>query len=279
MGNEGFLLLNKEAGITSFDLVKKNKLEYRQKNVGHSGTLDKAADGLMILALGKACRILKYFFGFDKEYEFVAKLGFVSDTYDSDGELSQLNKKVVLRSEIEKIINEFFLGEILQYPPKYSALKFDGKRASDILREGGDVLIKPRDVVVQKFEILNYEYPLLSCRVNCSSGTYIRSLVHDLGDKLNVGAYVESLKRTKIGPYNLNDVSDKLFSISEFVKKMPYIELSALQVAGLENGKRLSSRSLSYEGDEIYAFFENNCIGVLEKDKEGSIKLKKGIIK
>jgi len=279
MNNNGFLLLDKPKGVSSFDLVRQVKKNYFEKVVGHSGTLDKEASGLMIIALAKATRLLKYFIGLDKKYEVLACFGFKTASFDASEEKIQVSNEKVSKEKILEVIKNNFLGEISQVPPKYSALKIKGERASDIIRKGGDVEIKPRKITVFDFKLIKYDYPLVLFKVSCSSGTYIRSLVNDLGEILGVGAYVEELKRHKIGKYDLNDVSKEVINISDFVKKMPTFKLTTEEFQGLQNGKRLSSKNFPDLALNSFAFFENNCVGVLEKSQDGSIKLCKGIIK
>ncbi len=277
MAIDGFLLCDKPVSYTSNDFLRVLKKKYNEKSVGHSGTLDKAAGGLMLYAFGKATRLLKYFIGMDKEYEVLLKFGFKSDSFDSDGEVVAVSDDKVSLGELKALIDRDFLGEILQVPPVFSALKVSGRRSSDLAREGKDVKLKSRKVTIYSCEILNFNFPFARLKIRCSSGTYIRSFVNDLGNSLSVGAYVVELKRTCIGPFTLESSGDNIYSIEEFLEKLPNIDLSPLQYEGLKNGKRLSSRNIALENEFCFAFFEGKFVGVLEKSGGTGIKLKKEI--
>ncbi len=204
---KGFLLIDKEKGMTSFDVIREVRRFFGEKRVGHAGTLDPLATGLLLVAVGREyTRKLDQFLKSDKEYEVEAKFGYISDSYDADGRVREADSSVtVSREAIERAIESSFLGRIQQVPPKYSALKIKGKRACDIVRQGGDVKLKPREIRIDEFRVLSFEWPKVKFCVKCGSGTYIRSLVHDLGQKLDCGAYVTALRRTKVGDYSVDD--------------------------------------------------------------------------
>jgi tRNA pseudouridine55 synthase len=229
----------------------------------------------MIYAFGKATRLLKYFIGLDKEYEVLLKFGFKSDTFDSDGEIVGVSDNRVLREDLEKLINDKFLGEIFQVPPKFSALKVSGKRASDLVREGIDVKLEARKVVIYSCDISDFDFPFVKLRIRCGSGTYIRSFVNDIGEALKVGAYVVELRRLAIGPFSIENSSENILSIEKFLGKMPKTELSSVQYEGIRNGKRLSLKMLELEGESSFAFFDGRFVGVLEKSGVSGVKLKK----
>lgn len=217
---KGFILVDKPKGITSFDVIRKIRAMSGEKRVGHAGTLDPLATGLLLVAVGReATKQLHHFLKSDKEYEVVAKFGYASDSYDADGSIVEIDSGVkVKRADIEDVIKKYFIGCIQQIPPKYSALKIGGKRACDIVRKGGEVILKPREVRVYEFKILNFDWPKVKFLVKCGSGTYIRSLVHDLGSKLRCGAYVDELRRTKIGDYSIADAKEiNLLNISDLI--------------------------------------------------------------
>lgn len=195
----GFLLIDKEKGINSFKLVLALRRILQQKKVGFAGTLDPLASGLMIMGLGEYTKLLPYLEVSDKVYTVEMELGATSNTYDGEGEIKR--KKVEHEptvQEIEIALKENFTGKIEQVPPIFSAIQIDGKRAYDLARKGHDFKLKARPVEIFAINIVKYEFPLLSLRVHCSSGTYIRSLAADLGEKLNTGAYVRDLRREKI---------------------------------------------------------------------------------
>lgn len=178
--------------------------------MGHGGTLDPLAEGLMILGIGReGTKKLAFVLNKEKkEYEAVFRLGAISGTYDSEGpiiENLEFRSKNFELAELIEILRKF-TGEIEQVPPIYSAIKIGGKRAYKLARQGKDFVLKPRKVFIEKIEILNYSPPDLSLRINCGAGTYIRSLAHDFGQALGIGAYLKELKRTKIGEFSLADV-------------------------------------------------------------------------
>lgn len=211
------VLIDKPAGWTSFDVVAKIRgkirAEYmakdekptkRQLRVGHAGTLDPFATGLLIILLGDACKKAGEFLKLDKTYEFTAKLGEASTTGDPEGEKTQIRDR---RPEIEEIkhVLQQFTGEITQTPPAYSAVKVGGKRAYKLVREGKAVEIPSRQVKVGHLELISYKYPYLKCTCDVSSGTYIRSLVEDIGKTLGIGAYCTELRRTRIDGYSIKN--------------------------------------------------------------------------
>ncbi len=206
---DGFVLIDKEKGVSSFFVVRTLRRIFGVRRVGHGGTLDPLATGLLIVGVGKVTKSLSKFLGGDKEYKVTARFGFVSETYDEEGPISEslpADQKKKLQDLFEEdcqpikdIIKKHFVGEILQTPPKFSALKVGGKRAYDLARKGLEVKLEPRKIFVQDFKMLKNDLPRISFRIKCGSGTYIRSLIHDLGQVLGVGAYVERLRRTKIG--------------------------------------------------------------------------------
>lgn len=203
---DGILLIDKPKGMTSFDVIRRLRQILKIKKIGHSGTLDPLATGLLVLGVGQGTKLLADLIGLDKEYEVLARFGYESDTYDADGEILPVNPiKIIDHKKVESSVASNFIGQLEQLPPKYSALKVGGKRACDIVRAGGDVDLKARDIRVDNFEIVKYKWPTVKFRIACSKGTYIRSLIHDLGKELGCGAYVEELRRTKVGEYKIAD--------------------------------------------------------------------------
>jgi len=204
--NTGFLLVSKPEGITSHDVVDYLRKITGIKKIGHSGTLDPFAEGLLIIGIGKeATKKLSYFLKMDKEYIAKIKLGEVSSTYDREGKIKKREvKKIPSREEVEETIKEF-VGTINQVPPIFSAKKIKGKRLYEIARKGEKTNIEPVMVKIYEIKILDYKFPYLKLNVHCGSGTYIRSLAHDIGKKLGVGGYLEELCRTRIGEYKIED--------------------------------------------------------------------------
>jgi len=207
MKNEGgFILINKPSGITSHDVVDKLREITKIKKIGHAGTLDPFAQGLLILGIGrKFTKKLSIFQKKDKEYIATLKLGAESDTFDREGKIVERKvEKIPDKKEIEEVLKSF-IGEIEQIPPIFSAKKVKGKKLYELARKGIKVEPKPQRVKIYEISILEYNFPCLKIRVKCSSGTYIRSLANDIGKKLGCGAYVEELIRTKIGNFSLSD--------------------------------------------------------------------------
>jgi tRNA pseudouridine55 synthase len=202
----GFILINKPTGITSHDVVDKLREITRIKRIGHAGTLDPFATGLLILGIGREfTKKLSIFQKKDKEYIATLRLGAESDTFDKEGKIVEKKiEKIPERKEIEEVL-ESFLGEIEQIPPAFSAKKIKGKKLYELARKGIKVKAKPQKVKIYEISILEYKFPYLKIKVNCSSGTYIRSLANDIGKKLGCGAYVEELMRTKIGEFSVKE--------------------------------------------------------------------------
>ncbi len=204
----GFILIDKPEGITSFDVVARLRRLTDEKRIGHAGTLDPFATGLLLVAISReATRELQKFVGLDKHYEATFVLGASSTTDDVKGELSEpISTKHLTKEQIEEALQSFS-GEIDQVPPTYAAIKVQGKKLYELAREGKPTLVEPRKVTI--YSIKNFSNPSdpsrLSLLVHCSSGTYIRSIARDLGAKLGVGGYVESLRRTSIGPFTIEN--------------------------------------------------------------------------
>lgn len=279
----GFFLIDKEKGMTSFDVIRDIRRMIEEKKVGHSGTLDKLATGLLIVAVGQGTKLLEYLIGFDKEYEAVGRFGYVSDTFDSDGEVEKTGfSGAVSESEMLEAMKGF-VGEISQMPPKYSALKVGGKRASDIVRSGEEVELKARNIRIDAFKIVDYDWPEVRFHVNCSSGTYIRSLINDLGEKLGCGAYVGDLRRTKIGDFSVKDavilevlnknIDQRLVSMEEMAGNFSVLELSGEEFEGLKDGRVLLGKKLEHKG-AVAAFYKGKVVGIVENAK-GGIKFSK----
>ena len=199
------LLINKPLGWTSFDVVKKVRNTIREKKVGHAGTLDPLATGLLILCTGKFTKRIDEIQGQEKEYTGIIRLGETTPSYDRETEVIETRAIDHLTEESIKEAAKDFVGTIEQVPPIYSAVQIDGKRAYTLARKGKDVELKSRTVTIHAFDITSIDGPEVTFRVVCSKGTYIRSLAHDLGQKLGVGAHLSKLERTRIGEYKLKD--------------------------------------------------------------------------
>ncbi len=207
--NDTIVLVDKPANLTSFGVVARVRRVLSQRagkkvKVGHTGTLDPFATGLMILVTGKECKNAGQYSKLDKVYEATFRLGQVSTTGDPEGELTEVSNKQPTRPEIEQVLPQFW-GEISQRPPIFSAIKIAGQRAYKLARDGKEVEIPVRQVTVYSLELVEYAYPELKIRTHVSSGTYIRSLAVDIGEALGTGAYCTQLRRTKIADWRVED--------------------------------------------------------------------------
>ncbi len=206
------LLINKPLGWTSFQAVKKIKYITRAKKVGHAGTLDPLASGLLIICTEKQTKTIQFIQDAPKEYTGTFHIGATTPSYDLETDpvnfmdISAISKDTIVSTA------ESFLGETDQIPPLFSAVKVDGKRAYKLARKGEDTVLKSRKITITSFEITNINGPEISFKIGCSKGTYIRSIAHDFGKKLGCGAYLSSLVRTKIGDFELINAN----SIQEF---------------------------------------------------------------
>lgn len=224
MPSSGILLVDKPKGVTSHDVVSFARGLLHTKRVGHAGTLDPMATGLLILGFGNATRLLNYLLGHNKTYEAVIRLGESTNTDDADGDVvssADDENGIINFANIDEILKELrvviaknFTGSIMQTPTSFSAIKVNGVRAYDLAREGKDVHLEPREVVIHDFSLLDAHFSVgvsgakvidVSASVSCSSGTYIRALARDLGRVLGVGGHLVSLRRTRIGDFSIED--------------------------------------------------------------------------
>lgn len=202
---EGIYLINKPRGRSSFSMVAQVRRVSGIKKVGHAGTLDPEAEGLLIVLVGKEyTKQSDKFLKLDKTYEFEVKLGENSSTGDEEGAKTNISSTKPTRTEIEAVVSRF-VGKISQTPPQYSAIKINGQRAYKSAQKGIKVDIQPREITINSLNILNYKYPFLNLRANVSSGTYIRSLAEDIGRELKTGGYCTKIVRTRIGESYLKD--------------------------------------------------------------------------
>jgi len=199
------LLLDKPIGWTSFNMVQKVRHLTKVAKVGHAGTLDPLATGLLIICTGKFTKQINTYMGMTKEYTGSMVIGTTTPTYDLESEPENFQSIDHITEEQIKDATRQFIGEILQMPPQHSAIKKDGKRLYESARQGIEVKVDPRPITIESFEITHIQLPQIDFKVVCSTGTYIRSLVKDFGDALGVGAYMSALRRTKIGAFNVDD--------------------------------------------------------------------------
>lgn len=197
------LLIDKPLYWTSFDAVRKIRNLVRTKKVGHAGTLDPLASGLLIVCTGKFTKKINEYMAQEKEYTGTITLGAVTPTYDLESEPRDFRPTEHLTMEALQAAAGAFTGPILQRPPIHSAIKKEGKRVYELARKGVEVELEPRPVTIHSFELMRIELPLVEFRVVCSTGTYIRSLAHDFGARLGCGGYLSALCRTRIGSFTL----------------------------------------------------------------------------
>lgn len=253
----GILLVDKPGGITSHDVVARTRRLVGTRKVGHAGTLDPMATGLLVLGVNSSTRLLTYLVGLDKQYLATIRLGAASSTDDAEGELRPRADAAALAAATDGGIAAgvaALTGSISQRPSSVSAIKVDGKRAYARARDGEDVVLKPRAVTISAFEVLGVErgeWVDIDVRVECSSGTYIRALARDLGDALGVGGHLTALRRTRIGPFSIDDAAQlddslglRMMSPAEVATELfPRVELTAAAAADLAHGKRIALHS------------------------------------
>lgn len=274
----GFLLINKPVGPTSHDIVDIVRGRLHERDIGHLGTLDPAAEGLLVLAVGsKALKVVELFQNLSKEYEADVKFGFTSTTYDREGIIEE--REIPKGWEppdslkIKRLIEDRFVGKIAQVPPAASAVHVGGERAYRKFRQGKGVNIPPRDVEIEECSILSYAYPQLILHVRCGSGTYIRSLAHDLGEALRCGGYLAALRRTVVGPWKLSDATEPdrahwadVGALKEFLKPFPRIDITAEQGDDIRHGRDVSAE---VKPDTI-AWLDDLPIAILTPSKDGT---------
>lgn len=205
---QNIIFIDKPKGITSYDVIRRLKgsqITGGERKLGHAGTLDPLATGLLIIGVGAGTKKLSQYADLPKEYEVEIEFGKISTTYDADGEIKSTGAlHEVEREDFEKTLNAF-TGEIKQMPPAFSAKRIHGKRAYDIARSGGMVKLEHVLLRIFSIEIIDWNWPLVQLRVKCAKGTYIRSLAHDIGQTLGCGGYVKELRRTGIGEFRAED--------------------------------------------------------------------------
>lgn len=200
---EGILLVDKPRDHTSHDVVARLRGKLKMKKIGHAGTLDPMATGLLIILVGKATRVSQYLISLDKEYEGTIELGKVTDTQDADGEVMETRPVPALTEAQVRDAIAGFLGDQYQMPPMYSAIKIDGVPLYKSARKGEEVEREPRFIRVSSWEITRFGLPQFDFRLRCTKGTYVRTLAHDLGQKLGTGAHLAALRRTATDKFNV----------------------------------------------------------------------------
>lgn len=247
----GIVIVDKPAGWTSQDVVSKLRGVLRTRRIGHGGTLDPLATGVLPVFVGRATRAVEFFEHAEKTYEAVVHLGITTDTEDITGEILETKDVAVTQQQFLDILEQF-RGEIQQIPPMYSALKVNGQKLCDLARRGKEVERKPRTITIYQLECLSFDGTFARLRVNCSKGTYIRTLCKDIGEKLGCGGCMESLRRVKAGSYaiaeaiplqTLVDAADPeqyLRPVDSLFTQYPAVTLTQKQTLRCRNGNSFS---------------------------------------
>jgi tRNA pseudouridine55 synthase len=271
------LNLNKPSGMTSRDAVDLVAKRLRRVKVGHAGTLDPLASGVLVVCVGAATRLIEYVQRLPKTYRTVVRLGARSDTLDADGQVVEsADPPIPAEDEIRKALATQ-VGTIEQVPPQYSALKVGGRRAYDLARAGQEVELAARPVTIERVELVGYAWPRLELEVDCGAGTYIRSIARDVGEALGCGGLVEVLVRTRIGPFTLADAIDPtavapdawlttLRPAVEAVAGLPRLDLSADEVARVVRGQPLDARQGAEAGEFALIGPGGDLVAVAEAD-------------
>lgn len=247
----GFINIYKPKGLTSHDVVAKLRRVTKVKQIGHTGTLDPFATGVLPVCIGKATRLIEYLED-DKEYLATVQFGKNTDSYDIDGEVTATFDKRVNQDEVEDVLGNF-RGEIMQLPPIYSAVKVNGKKLYEYARKGEEVEIEPRKVFISKLELLDFDVETQSAKllVACSKGTYIRSIAYDVGRMLGCGGYLTALERTKAGKFKvetairLEDLSGLSVVVNHLINPVDVLNLPVFELD--ETQKNLVSHGMSIE--------------------------------
>lgn len=272
---DGLLIINKPKGYTSHDAVNVIRKKLNTKKVGHTGTLDPNATGVLPILVGKATKISKYLIEHNKTYIATIKLGEKTDTGDSEGQVIETKKipEGLEKEDINKVLQSS-LGKQKQLPPMYSAIKINGKKLYEYAREGKEVEVKPRDIEIYKIELLEYKNSKIKFNVECSKGTYIRSLCEDIAKELETVGYMEELQRTKVNNFKIENsilldnitienAEQNIIKIEEVFKNKNEIELNNKKLELFLNGVKLTYNL----PQDIYRIYNNNQfigIGIIE---------------
>ena len=275
----GIIVVNKPKGITSRDVVNKVCKILNTKKVGHTGTLDPIASGTLVLCIGNATKLVEELTSYDKEYIATVKLGVLTDTLDTTGKVLKTQNTELKKEELIKVLNSF-IGTYKQEVPIYSAVKINGKKLYEYARCNIDVTLPKRSVTIHDIELLDFNKDNYKFRVKVSKGTYIRSLIKDINDKLNVIGSMEDLIRTKQGMFSLNDSYTldnienkeyKLISIEEVLKNYNTFTIDEALYKKIKNGAIIDN---TYNADKIVFKFNNKVIAIYKKYDKDHNKLK-----
>jgi tRNA pseudouridine55 synthase len=221
---DGILIIDKEKGITSYDVIRRLKKELPKGiKIGHAGTLDPFATGILIVMIGRsATKLMDQFHTLKKKYIIEAVLGYSTDTQDVTGKIVKTTQVDTLPNLkcIEDTIKSNFLGKISQTPPRYSAKKINGQKAYELAREGKEFDLKPKEVEIFECKILEYNYPTLKLEISCSTGTYIRTVANDIGEKLKTYATAKELRRLSIGNFSVNEAGSSIIEVDKVIERI-----------------------------------------------------------
>ncbi|MDW8801018.1 tRNA pseudouridine(55) synthase TruB [Clostridium sp. A1-XYC3] len=280
---DGILNINKPTGMSSFDVVRKVKNIAKTKKVGHTGTLDPEASGVLPICIGRATKLVDYIMNDYKIYKVELKLGITTDTYDREGQILKTKEVNLPIEEVEDCIKSF-QGEIDQIPPMYSALKVNGERLYSLARKGIEIERKPRKISIYDIEILEMNLPNINFLVKCSKGTYIRSLCYDIGEKLNCGGTMWNLQRVQTGDFSISDsveleelsndnIQGYLISMDKALESYPKIIVDERYEKLIFNGVTIKDPNMldKIEKDKLYRVYieENEFIGIGKKSDFG----------
>ena len=265
---EGLLLIDKPQGVTSHDVVDVVRRGLATRKVGHAGTLDPMATGLLLIGVGRATRLLRFLGALPKTYEGTLRLGIETTTLDADGDVVRETEVDVMDAQVGDAMRAL-VGESLQRPPAYSAVKVGGRKLYEAAREGERLEAEPRPIRVDAFDLLSYEAPDAAFRVTCSGGTYVRVLAADVGASLSCGAHLVALRRTAIGPYAVDDAvapddAGEPLPLGAAVGHLPRLDLDADEAVAASHGRPLGPAGLTGP----YGVFgpDGRLIGVYEDD-------------
>ena len=266
---DGIILINKEKGITSRDVVNQVCKKLNTRKVGHTGTLDPIATGLMVLCVGEGLKLVELLTGHDKDYIAKVKLGIKTDTYDITGKVLEEKDYYLEKDELINVLNSFN-GEYLQEVPIYSSIKVNGKKLYEYARNNEEVVLPKHLVKVSNIKLLDFNKDSFTFKVTVSSGTYIRSLINDIGNKLGISMTMEELTRTRVGEYSLNDATD--------IDNLNVIPITSLNIKKIEVGNSLLkkvSNGVKVENNyqsNLIMFIHNNIPLAIYKEDNGVLK-------
>lgn len=272
---DGLLIVDKKEGMTSFDVVRNIRKEYNEKKVGHIGTLDPMASGVLPILIGKATKLSDYLMEHDKEYIAKIKLGIKTDTADREGKIIEQKPVIKENITIEKVQNVLnqFLGETEQIPPMYSAIKVNGKKLYEMARENKSVERKPRKIKITKIELLNINIDEneITYKVECSKGTYIRTLSEDIAKKLETVGYMSYLRRTRVGNFKIEEAG-KLIEIENIIEDIQEVQIKEEKLKAFLNGVKI------HIAKDEYNTFKNETNGERNNSNKNENALDKKLL-